>query len=194
MVARNWRSRGRKGEIDLIGWDGGVLCFIEVKTRSSHAVAPAEAAVDRAKQRELRGMAALYLRRCSVRARASRFDVVSVYLVPGEPPEIELFKDAFSWRSMSGKRRPFGFSGARGMSVPELRKDPVVGRWVIISTDRAKRPSDFLRSKVVQKGGFCPLCPGNESKTPSEVLAYRPERQRQRAEERPGLDGARGAQ
>ena len=61
------------------------------------------------------------------------------------------------------------------MFVPELRKDPVVGRWVIISTDRAKRPSDFLRSKVVQKGGFCPFCPGNEMKTPSEVLAYRPD-------------------
>jgi len=60
-------------------------------------------------------------------------------------------------------------------NVPELRKDPIVGRWVIISTDRAKRPTDFLRNKVVQKGGFCPLCPGNESKTPSEVLAYRPE-------------------
>jgi UDPglucose--hexose-1-phosphate uridylyltransferase len=59
------------------------------------------------------------------------------------------------------------------MFVPELRKDPVVGRWVIISTDRAKRPSDFLHNKVVQKGGFCPFCPGNESKTPSEVLAYR---------------------
>ena len=56
--------------------------------------------------------------------------------------------------------------------MPELRKDPVVGRWVIISTDRAKRPSDFLRTKVTQKGGFCPLCPGNETKTPSEVLAY----------------------
>ncbi len=80
------------------------------------------------------------------------------------------------------------------MFVPELRKDPVVGRWVIISTDRAKRPSDFLRNKVVQKGGFCPFCPGNESKTPSEVLAYRPDCQRQRAEERLRLDGARGAQ
>ena len=59
--------------------------------------------------------------------------------------------------------------------MPELRKDPIVGRWVIISTDRAKRPSDFLRSKVTQKGGFCPFCPGNEAKTPSEVLAYRPD-------------------
>lgn len=60
--------------------------------------------------------------------------------------------------------------------MPELRKDPIVGRWVIISTDRAKRPSDFVRSRVTAKaGGFCPLCPGNENKTPSEVLAYRSE-------------------
>ena len=109
MVARNWRSRGRRGEIDLIGWDGGALCFIEVKTRSSHAVAPAEAAVDRAKQRELRGMAALYLQRhLQLRKQRppTRFDVVSVYLLAGAEPEMELFKDAFSWRSMSGKRRP----------------------------------------------------------------------------------------
>jgi putative endonuclease len=104
MVARNWRRRGRKGEIDLIGWDGDVLCFIEVKTRSSRTVVPAEAAVDRAKQRELRAMAALYVIRSRPRP-PSRFDVVSVYLSPGAEPEIELFKDAFSWRSMSAKRR-----------------------------------------------------------------------------------------
>jgi UDPglucose--hexose-1-phosphate uridylyltransferase len=58
--------------------------------------------------------------------------------------------------------------------VPELRKDPIVGRWVIISNDRAKRPTDFVRESVKAKGGFCPFCAGNENKTPSEVLAYRP--------------------
>ena len=58
--------------------------------------------------------------------------------------------------------------------MPELRKDPIVGRWVIISTDRAKRPTDFLRVPVAQKGGFCPFCYGNESKTPHEIVAYRP--------------------
>jgi UDPglucose--hexose-1-phosphate uridylyltransferase len=57
--------------------------------------------------------------------------------------------------------------------VPELRKDPIVGRWVIISTDRSKRPTDFVRSQVVQKGGFCPFCYGQENKTPPEILAYR---------------------
>lgn len=59
--------------------------------------------------------------------------------------------------------------------MPQLRKDPITGRWVIISTDRAKRPEDFARERVVAKGGrFCPFCPGNESKTPPEILAYRP--------------------
>jgi putative endonuclease len=105
IIASNWRCRGRKGEIDLIGWDGDVLCFIEVKTRGSHGMVPAEMAVDRAKQHELRAMAALYLHNAK-RHPPSRFDVVSVYLVPGQPPEIDLFKDAFPWRSMSGKRRP----------------------------------------------------------------------------------------
>ena len=56
--------------------------------------------------------------------------------------------------------------------MPELRKDPIVGRWVIISTDRAKRPTDFLREAVKIRGGFCPFCYGNESKTPPEILAY----------------------
>lgn len=58
--------------------------------------------------------------------------------------------------------------------MPELRKDPIVGRWVIISTDRARRPSDFLREPVTVKGGkFCPFCEGNEDKTPPEVLGWR---------------------
>lgn len=57
--------------------------------------------------------------------------------------------------------------------MPELRKDSIIGRWVIISTERGKRPTDFLRESVEIKGtGFCPFCPGNEAKTPPEVLAY----------------------
>lgn len=59
--------------------------------------------------------------------------------------------------------------------MPELRKDPVTGRWVIIASDRAMRPTDFVREQVIPKGGrFCPFCPGNEQKTPPEVLAFRP--------------------
>ena len=46
---------------------------------------------------------------------------------------------------------------------------------MIISTDRARLPGDFSRERVETKGGsFCPFCPGNEDKTPPEILAYRP--------------------
>lgn len=57
--------------------------------------------------------------------------------------------------------------------MPELRKDPITGRWVIISTERAKRPSDFGAEPSPRPSGFCPFCPGNEERTPPEILAYR---------------------
>jgi UDPglucose--hexose-1-phosphate uridylyltransferase len=58
-------------------------------------------------------------------------------------------------------------------ALPELRKDPITGRWVIISTDRAKRPSDFVRESVVSQGNAnCPFCYGRENRTPPEILAY----------------------
>jgi len=56
--------------------------------------------------------------------------------------------------------------------MPELRKDPVLGRWIIIAQERAKRPTDFVVAEAPSTGGFCPLCPGNENTTPPEVLAY----------------------
>lgn len=56
--------------------------------------------------------------------------------------------------------------------MPELRKDPVLGRWIIIAKERGKRPTDFIIEKSESKGGFCPLCPGNEKTTPAEVLRY----------------------
>ncbi len=57
--------------------------------------------------------------------------------------------------------------------MPELRKDPVIGRWVIISTERGKRPHDFRPVPEPRKSGFCPFCPGNEDKTPPEIFALR---------------------
>jgi len=56
--------------------------------------------------------------------------------------------------------------------MPELRKDPILGRWIIISKERRKRPTDFLIEHPKTSGGFCPLCPGNENTTPPEVLAF----------------------
>lgn len=58
--------------------------------------------------------------------------------------------------------------------MPELRKDPIIGRWVIIATERAKRPHDYPSDPVIIQGGqFCPFCYGNEEKTPPEIMAYR---------------------
>lgn len=58
--------------------------------------------------------------------------------------------------------------------MPELRKDPVTERWVIIATDRARRPSDFSREHAAPfTNRFCPFCPGNESKTAPEVYSAR---------------------
>ena len=57
--------------------------------------------------------------------------------------------------------------------MPELRKDPITARWVIISTERGKRPMDFLRDEVVPGDAKnCPFCPGQESKTANELLVY----------------------
>ncbi|MDO5675064.1 MAG: galactose-1-phosphate uridylyltransferase, partial [bacterium] len=57
--------------------------------------------------------------------------------------------------------------------MPELRKDPILGRWIIIAQERGKRPTDFyVDVSAKSKGGFCPLCPGNEKTTPPEVLVY----------------------
>ncbi len=57
--------------------------------------------------------------------------------------------------------------------MPELRKDPIHEMWVIISTERSRRPTDFLHEERRPVGGFCPLCEGNEDRTPPEVLAFR---------------------
>ena len=104
IVERNWRTRGSRGEIDLIGWDGKILCFIEVKTRTRRALISAAAAVNRQKQKQLREVARIYISRIRPYP-AWRFDVVSVYLLKDGKKEIDLFQDAFPRRSMSGRRR-----------------------------------------------------------------------------------------
>ena len=58
--------------------------------------------------------------------------------------------------------------------MSELRHDPIQRRWVIIATDRSKRPTDFLHeSAVMSEGLFCPFCEGHEDKTPPEIAALR---------------------
>ena len=97
IVARRWHSPKLRGDIDLIGWDGEWLCFIEVKTRSSHGFQPAEVAVDHEKRTMLTRMAQEYVRHLETPDKIpTRFDVVSVYF-PGGIPEFNVFRGAFDW-------------------------------------------------------------------------------------------------
>jgi len=115
IVATNFRALHDRGEIDLIGWDGNVLCFIEVKTRTDDSFAPPSMAVTRDKQKHILSVARAYLRRHPGEARPScRFDIVSI--VPaanGVAPEITLRKGAFSWSSKSRRQRQFRDGFAR---------------------------------------------------------------------------------
>mgnify|MGYP000860976596 FL=1 len=59
--------------------------------------------------------------------------------------------------------------------MPELRKDPVLGRWVIIATERARRPDQFAgQTHETHPEKQCPFCEGSENHTPPEVYAIRP--------------------
>jgi putative endonuclease len=95
MIARNYRSPHYHGELDLVGWDRGGLCFIEVKTRTTHDIKPAEAAVDRHKQKALRLVAHDFLSHMPEECNW-RFDIVSVYYERGvDAPTFGLFQNAF---------------------------------------------------------------------------------------------------
>jgi len=94
VVARNYRSPRYRGEIDLIAWEKEVLCFLEVKTRTSRNWKTAEAAVDRHKRREVAQVVRDYLRRMPSSCQW-RFDVVSVYYDGSNSrPQIEVFRNA----------------------------------------------------------------------------------------------------
>lgn len=98
IVARRWSSGDVPGDVDLIAWQGAVLCFIEVKARTAHDRTPAEAAVDSQKRSILRRLARRYVRQLpQATAPPVRFDVVSAYLVPGRKPEFMHFENAFGW-------------------------------------------------------------------------------------------------
>jgi putative endonuclease len=98
VVARRWNDGPLPGDLDLIAWQDDVLCFIEVKTRSSKDVAPASLAVDRNKRKTLRRLAGQYLRQLPEEERPeTRFDIVTVYELPGQPSQIQLIPAAFSW-------------------------------------------------------------------------------------------------
>jgi putative endonuclease len=98
VVAQRWNDGPLPGDIDLIAWDGDVLCFVEVKTRTSRDVATASLAVDRNKRKTLRKLAGQYLRHLPETVQPeTRFDIVTVYDLPGKALQIQLIPAAFGW-------------------------------------------------------------------------------------------------
>jgi putative endonuclease len=93
IVARNYRGRNGGVEVDLIGWEGTALVFVEVKTRSKDDFGKPEEAVDTEKQVRLIRAAGEYIHRRGVAWKDVRFDVVSVLC--GEPPALTHIQDAF---------------------------------------------------------------------------------------------------
>lgn len=95
IVARNLRARSGDGEVDLIGWDGAILAFVEVKTRTSEEAGPPEEAVTRAKQKHIVKAAHEYLRRSVRKPVNYRFDIVSVAWDAEAGYQARLIRDAF---------------------------------------------------------------------------------------------------
>jgi putative endonuclease len=95
-VGRNARGVTVTGEIDLVAYDADLLCFVEVKTRSSDRYASPLAAIDLRKQRQIVRTARAYRKIFHLPQAGVRFDVVSIVLHEKTPPKIELFKNYFT--------------------------------------------------------------------------------------------------
>ncbi len=98
MVARNFTVLGSKGEIDLVGYDGPVLAFIEVKTRTgaSEEFGKPEDAVTPEKRRHVSRMARQFLAERHFGEATCRFDVLAIESRPGQRPVVRLHKGAFA--------------------------------------------------------------------------------------------------
>jgi putative endonuclease len=98
MIARNFTYRGMKGEIDLVGYDGKTVAFVEVKTRTAagREFGAPEEAVNREKQRHLTRMARQFLREYRAAEAPFRFDVLAIEAPPGRRPVVRLHKGAFA--------------------------------------------------------------------------------------------------
>jgi putative endonuclease len=101
VVAREWTISTLPGDVDLIGWDGETLCFVEVKTRNDAGAFAAELSVDREKTDVLRRLADAYLRQlphapAEPPVVQTRFDVISVYMDDAGKADIRLLRDFFA--------------------------------------------------------------------------------------------------
>ncbi len=93
IVARNYRLSSGSAETDVIGWQGGELVFVEVKTRRSAEFGPPDRAVGEEKRRHIRRAAREYARKTNTPMDRVRFDLVNVIL--SDRPEIEWLRGAF---------------------------------------------------------------------------------------------------
>jgi len=98
FVAKNYMPRGVKGELDLVGYDGQTLAFVEIRTRtlSENPTSLPELSVTSAKQSVLIRTAQRFLADRHIRDCPTRFDVLAIDNVPGRHPVVRLHKDAFS--------------------------------------------------------------------------------------------------
>ena len=104
-IGRNVRDLIVNAEIDLVAYDGPILCFIEVKTRASDDFAPPQANVDLRKRRQISRAALAYRRMLGLIDAAYRYDVVTVVAKPdGSEPRIELLKGFWSDARLKKRR------------------------------------------------------------------------------------------
>ena len=98
MIARNFTYRGMKGEIDLVGFDGATVAFVEVKTRTTprNEFGSPEDAVTIEKRRHLSRMARQFLREYRAGKAPFRFDILAIEASPGQRPIVRLHKGAFA--------------------------------------------------------------------------------------------------
>ncbi|MET0650809.1 MAG: YraN family protein [Pyrinomonadaceae bacterium] len=112
-VGRNRRGAVVQAEIDLVAYDGPVLCFVEVKTRASDWFAAPEANVDLRKQRQITRAARAYRRLLGLQNAPRRYDVVTVILPPPDPdgrdpaPRVELLRNF--WTEDKFRKRRWEF-------------------------------------------------------------------------------------
>ena len=97
ILERNFRTPS--GEVDIVAMDGGVLVFVEVKSRRDMSFGAPELAVNRRKIMQVQKAALTYLARTKKGNTPCRFDVVAVSMLPGEDTKVDVIKDAFE---MSG--------------------------------------------------------------------------------------------
>jgi putative endonuclease len=101
FIAKNYEPAREKGELDLVGFDGDTLAFVEVRTRAAAKgkIALPELSIGKEKHQVLVRTAHAFLRERHVKKCPVRFDVVAIDNTPGNPPVVRLHKDALSPRA-----------------------------------------------------------------------------------------------